>query len=61
MIYRVVFKVGYYEAFFDFVEALEACAFAKMALEHSVMNEDTNKAKSITLLIVDTTAEKEDE
>lgn len=61
MIYRVVLKVGYCEAFFDFDEAESACNFAMLALTHSVACDDTKKATKITLQIVNPVAEKEEE
>lgn len=61
MIYRVVLKVGYCEAFFDFADVTVACDFACQALSHSVECEDTKKATKITLLIVNPAAEKEED
>ena len=62
IIYRVVIKVGYYSAYFEFDTPEKACRFATSALTHNVSNEDTSKKSSITLEIVDSELEaKENE
>ena len=43
VIYRVVIKVSYHEAFFDFTDSEAACSFASAAVTHSVANEDTKQ------------------
>ena len=60
-IYRVILKVGYYVAHFEFKESKEACDFANAALEHMVSNEDTDKATYITMQVVDKDAEESEE
>lgn len=60
MIYRVLLKVSYNEAYFDFKLAEEACLFAKIALEHSATSEDQNKLKRISIQIINPDAEEED-
>ena len=61
MIYRVVLKVGYYSADFQFAEAAEAVLFAQTALMHMVDNEDTKKKSSITLQIVNPELEESED
>lgn len=62
MIYRIQLKVGYHNANFDFGSAEDAAAFARVALNHAVKNDDTDKPASITMLIIDPAQEsKEDD
>ena len=61
MIYRVIIKVGYYEAYFEFNESEKACEFATTALAHMTSNEDTKKKSSIALEIVDPALEESEE
>lgn len=44
MIYRVVIKVGYNDAAFEFESLRVAGDFARMVLTHQVETEDTKKA-----------------
>lgn len=44
MIYRVVIKVGYNDAAFEFESLRDAGDFARMVLTHQVGTEDTEKA-----------------
>ena len=53
MRYRVVFKVGYHDIWFEFDSIAEAGAFAKIVLVHQVENEDTKKKSFITIQVVD--------
>lgn len=61
IIYRVILKVGYCEAFFEFESVEDAAAFARVALKHMVSNEDTKKKSSITMFIVDPTGEERED
>ena len=54
MIYRVIMKVSYNEAYFDFVDSAQACQFAGIALEHSTTSEDQRKLPSITIKVINT-------
>lgn len=60
MKYRVIIKVGYCEAYFDFDTPLEAADFATIALSHHSESEDTKK-KKISMEIINTEIEEEDE
>lgn len=60
MIYRVILKVGYYSAYFEFKSSKDACDFASAALGHMVSNEDTDKASFISMQVVDVEAEKKE-
>ena len=61
MIYRVIFKVGYNNAWFDFCTIEEAGKFAYDVLTHQVENEDTKKRNSVRIdVIVDADAEEEE-
>lgn len=44
MIYRVVIKVGYNDAAFEFESLRDAGDFTRMVLTHQVETEDTEKA-----------------
>ena len=61
MIYRVVLRVSYNDAFFDFDNAADACHFATIALEHSADSEDQKKKSTITLVIINTNEEEEED
>ena len=61
IIYRVIIKVSYHEAFFEFESAEDAAAFARVALTHMVTNEDTKKTSYIAMQIVDPKLEGEDD
>lgn len=61
MIYRVILRVGYYEAYFDFVEAVEAVSFAQNALVHMVPSEDTKKKYYVTMQIVNPELEESED
>lgn len=53
LIYRIIVKVGYHEAFFDFDDVNEAASFASIALKHSRGSDDSKKAYSINMKIID--------
>lgn len=57
--YRVVLKVSYNEAWFEFEDGTKAVEFAKTALESMVNSEDQQKRSFITIQVVDADAEKE--
>lgn len=64
--YRIILRVGYCEAWFEFDDPTAACDFARTALLHQTVNEDTEKRPFyLTMKIVDTELEaqrkKEDE
>ena len=61
MIYRVMLKVGYHNARFDFEAVEDAATFARVALSHMVDCDDTNAKTSITMLIIDPTKESEED
>jgi len=60
MIYRIVLKVSYQEAYFDFETSEDAAAFARVALTHMVNSEDVKRTPSITMLIIDPSIKEED-
>lgn len=59
--YRVVIKVSYNEAWFDFENAQQAGDFAAIALKHMVPSEDQRKSSYITIRVVDPEAKKGEE
>jgi len=61
MIYRVILKVGYHNAHFDFETVEDAATFARVALSHMVDCDDTKAKASITMLIIDPTKESEED
>lgn len=61
MIYRVILKVSYSVAYFDFDTAAEAFAFGTTALEHSVTSEDQKKLSKISFVIVNPNEEEEED
>lgn len=56
--YRVVLKVSYYEAHFDFEKSEDACKFAELAVTHSVKSEDSDRTPFIGIRVI---KEKNDE
>ena len=52
-IYRVILKISYREAYFDFVDAAEACGLAKTMIEHLVSSDDENEKAKIIIEIID--------
>ena len=61
VIYRVILKVSYHSAWFEFSDAAEACTFATKALEHMVTSEDQDKVPYVSLQVVDPEEEKKAE
>lgn len=61
MIYRVIIKISYNEAWFDFETAEEATIFASQALIHNVENEDSRKQKSVRMEFVNPEVKEEEE
>ena len=56
--YRVILKVGYCDAWFDFDKHEEACEFASTALAHQCVNEDNEKKTPyIQMRVIDTELE----
>lgn len=54
MIYRVIWKISYYENWFDFDNIEDAGAFAESVLRHCVPNEDRKKEPMyITIHVID--------
>lgn len=50
--YRVILKVGYSEAWFNFADIKEAAEFARIVLEHQELNEDTTLKRSINVKVI---------
>lgn len=50
--YRVIVKVGYYEAWFEFESMSEAGAFAQTVLTHQASNEDTTRKLSVRIDVI---------
>lgn len=61
MKYRVIIKVGYNEAWFEFDTPVEACNFATEAISKQVKNEDTRKTNHIRIEVVDPTVQVEED
>ena len=61
MKYRVVLKVGYTSAWFDFADAQTACNFAETALIHWINGEDDKKRNSVSLKIMNETETAEED
>lgn len=61
MKYRVILKVGYSNAWFDFDNLNDAGEFAKVALTHSIGNDDTHKYVDVSIKCVNPETEKEEE
>jgi len=59
--YRVIIKVSYHAAWFEFDSADQACGFATNAISHMVNSEDQKKKSYITIQVVDADAKDEDE
>ena len=61
MKYRVIFQIGYLDAWFEFDTIEEAGEFAKQILIHQVPSKDTAGRKThVTIEVVDEEAEKEE-
>lgn len=61
MKYRVILKVSYNEAWFDFDTIEEAGEFAKIVLVHQIESPDSKKKSTIRVEIIDPTTEEENE
>ena len=61
MKYRVIFKVSYYEAWFEFDTVEEAGEFAKTILTHQVESPDSKRKSTIRVEIINPTAEEEND
>ena len=61
MKYRVILKVSYHEAWFEFDTIEEAGEFAKAVLLHQVESPDSKKKSTIKVEVIDPTAEEENE
>ena len=61
MNYRVVLKVSYNEAWFDFDTIEEAGEFAKTILVHQTNSEDSRKKSSVKIDVINPEAEEENE
>jgi len=59
--YRVILKIGYNEAWFEFENAVEAINFATVALQSMVANEDTTKKTKVTIQIINPNEEEEED
>ena len=55
MIYRVIMRVSYHEALFDFDNIEEAGDFCKALLVHNVDGEDAKRKHSVSMEIIDPT------
>ena len=59
MKYRVVYTIGYLDAWFDFDSIGDAGDFAKTLLIHQIPNDDTKDRKiHVTIQVIDLEAEK---
>lgn len=54
MIYRVVLKISYNEAYFDFEDIESAGRFARLILVHMVDSDDSRKKTSIRIEVINT-------
>lgn len=61
MVYRVIIKVSYMQAYFDFEDGEDAVRFAIQAVEHSVPSEDVKKAVGVVVRKVDPTKTEEED
>lgn len=61
MVYRVIIKVSYMEAHFDFEKGEDAVRFAVEAIEHSVPSEDVKRAVGVVVRKVDPTKTEEED
>lgn len=61
MKYRVILKVSYNEAWFDFDTIEEAGEFAKTVLVHQSDSDDSKRKSSIRIDVINTEAEEENE
>lgn len=61
MKYRVIFKVSYNEAWFEFETIEEAGEFAKTILVHQIESSDSRRKSSIRVEIINPEVEEENE
>lgn len=61
MKYRVILKVNYYEAWFEFDTVEEAGEFAKTILMHQVESEDNKRKSMIRLEVIDPALQKKED
>lgn len=61
MKYRVILKVSYNEAWFDFDNIEDAGEFAKTVLVHQTDSPDSRKKSTVRIDIIDPSAEEENE
>lgn len=61
MKYRVIFKVSYNEAWFEFDTIEEAGEFAKTILMHQVESEDSRRKSMIRLEVIDTSLQNKED
>jgi hypothetical protein len=59
MKYRVILKVSYHEAWFDFDTIEAAGNFARTILVHQVDSEDNKRRSTIRLEVIDTSLQEE--
>ena len=59
--YRVIIKVSYYEAWFEFDSIEDAGEFAKTALMYNVPSKDRSDFEGVRIEVVNTDKEKESE
>ena len=58
IIYRVMLRVSWYEAYFEFDNMDQACSFATTALQHNKGCDDTKKTVTVGVQVVDVDAER---
>lgn len=61
VIYRVVIRISYHEAFFDFQSAEEACIFATTAIMHSATSKDQKKMAKVSIIIINADVKEEED
>lgn len=61
MKYRVILKVNYYEAWFEFDTVEEAGEFAKTILTHQVESEDNKRKSMIRLEVINPALQKQED
>lgn len=59
--YRVILKVSYNEAWFEFEDGAKAVDFAKTALESMVNNKDMSRKSYVSVQVVDVDLENAEE
>ena len=61
IIYRVILKVSYHEAYFDFDSIEDAGQFARTVLVHHSVNDDTRNFDGVNILVVNTDKKEGDD